>query len=71
MKSIKQNIYKPAICFFLLLLPIITTAQDFGDGDGDGDDVNDEAPIDGYVTVTLIAGCVLGYILIKRETKLS
>lgn len=70
-KSIIKNIYKPLLLFFLFMMPVLATAQEFDEGDGDGDDVDDEAPIDGYVTIALVAGCALGYVLIERKTKLS
>lgn len=42
--------------------------------DEDVEDVPEEepqAPINGYTGLLLIAGCALGYMLLKRETKVS
>ncbi|MEL1245239.1 hypothetical protein AAEO56_13260 [Flavobacterium sp. DGU11] len=69
--SIIKNTYKSLLLFFFFMMPLLATAQEFDEGDGGGDDVNDEAPIDGYVSIALVTGCVLGYLMIKREAKLS
>ncbi len=72
-KKILKKLYKPTALFLLMLMPALAMAQDFEEGDGDGDDVDDEvqpeAPINNYMAFTLIAGCGLGYVVLRRESK--
>lgn len=71
-RTISEKLYKPALLFLLMLMPIAGVAQD--EDTEFEDDVNDEvveAPINGYTGLALIAGCALGYMLLKRETKVS
>lgn len=72
-KIIADKIYKPTLYFLLMLAPVLANAQEFDEGDGDGDDVDDEVamPINGYIAASLLAGCAMGYVLLKRESKVS
>lgn len=75
-KQIVKIIYKPALLFLVMLMPALAMAQggtEFDEGDGDGDDVDDEVtvPINGYVAASLLAGCTIGYVLLRRDTKVS
>jgi len=70
-KTVINNIYKTVLLVLLMLTPVIATAQD--EDTEFEDDVDDEVamPINGYVAASLMAGCAMGYVVLKRGQKVS
>ncbi|MGQ2984436.1 hypothetical protein [Flavobacterium sp.] len=70
-KTVINNIYKPVLLVLLMLMPVIAVAQD--EDTEFEDDVDDEVamPINGYVAASLLGGCAMGYVLLKRGQKVS
>ena len=67
MKSISHNLRKKLLLtsFFLVLSTTFAMAQDSFDEDVDDEVV--QAPIDGFITVGLIAGAFLGIRKLKKS----
>ena len=70
MNSILKKLYIAGV-FFLLPLGAFAQDEGFDEGEGDGDDVNDEVavPIDGAIVPMLMAGCALGFVLLRKGEK--